>query len=65
MKAIILAAGKGTKLNPFSNTRPIPMISVAGKTLLDNSLCQLKNSGISDVYIVVGHHKEKVQRLCY
>jgi len=60
MKAIILAAGKGTKLNPFSNTRPIPMISVAGKTLLENCLCQLKNSGINDVYIVVGHHKEIV-----
>ena len=61
MKAIILAAGKGVKLNPFSNTRPIPMISVAGKTLLENSLCQLKSSGVNDVYIVVGHHKEKVQ----
>lgn len=61
MKALILAAGKGTKLNPFSNTRPIPMILVAGKTLLENSLCQLKNAGITDVYIVVGHHKERVQ----
>jgi len=61
MKAIILAAGKGSNLNPFSNTRPIPMISVAGKTLLDNSLCQLKNAGINDVYIVVGHHKETIQ----
>ena len=61
MKAIILAAGKGSNLNPFSNTRPIPMISVAGKTLLDNSLCQLKNAGINDVYIVVGHHKERIQ----
>jgi bifunctional UDP-N-acetylglucosamine pyrophosphorylase/glucosamine-1-phosphate N-acetyltransferase len=63
MKAIILAAGKGSNLNPFSNTRPIPMISVAGKTLLDNSLCQLKNAGINDVYIVVGHHKERIQEL--
>ncbi len=61
MKAIILAAGKGAKLSPFSNTRPVPMISIAGKTLLENSLCQLKNAGISDVYIVVGHHKERVQ----
>ena len=61
MKAIILAAGKGSNLNPFSNTRPIPMISVAGRTLLDNSLCQLKNAGINDVYIVVGHHKERIQ----
>ena len=61
MKAVILAAGKGAKLNPFSNTRPIPMISVAGKALLDNSLSQLKNAGINHVYIVVGHHKERVQ----
>ncbi|MBT4260236.1 MAG: NTP transferase domain-containing protein [Nitrospina sp.] len=61
MKAIILAAGKGSNLNPFSNTRPIPMISVAGRTLLDNSLRQLKNAGINDVYIVVGHHKERIQ----
>ena len=61
MKAIILAAGKGSNLNPFSNTRPIPMISVAGRTLLDNSLRQLKNAGISDVYIVVRHHKERIQ----
>ncbi len=39
------------------------MISVAGKTLLDNSLCQLKSAGVNDVYIVVGHHKEKIQEL--
>ena len=37
MKAIILAAGKGTNLSPFSNTRPQPMIGVAGRTILDNS----------------------------
>ena len=61
MKAVILAAGKGSKLNPFSNTRPIPMISIAGKALLDNSLFQLKKAGINDVYIIVGHHKEIIQ----
>ena len=61
MKAVILAAGKGSKLNTFSNTRPIPMISIAGKALLDNSLFQLKKAGINDVYIIVGHHKEIIQ----
>jgi UDP-N-acetylglucosamine diphosphorylase/glucosamine-1-phosphate N-acetyltransferase len=61
MKAVILAAGKGSKLNPFSNTRPIPMVSIAGKALLDNSLFQLKKAGINDVYIIVGHHKEMIQ----
>lgn len=61
MKTILLAAGKGTNLEPFSATRPIPMISIAGKTLLENSLTQLKNAGINDVFLVVGHHKEKLQ----
>ena len=50
MKTILLAAGKGTNLEPFSATRPIPMISIAGKTLLENSLAQLKNAGINDVF---------------
>ena len=55
MKAIILAAGKGTHLSPFSDTRPQPMIGVAGRTILDNSLELLKSSGINDIFVVVGH----------
>ena len=60
MKAIILAAGKGANLSPFSNTRPQPMIGVAGRTILDNSLELLKNSGINDIFVVVGHKREKL-----
>lgn len=60
MKAIILAAGKGVYLSPFSDTRPQPMIGVAGRTLLDNSLELLKNSGINDIFVVVGHKGEKL-----
>ena len=60
MKAIILAAGKGTNLSPFSNTRPQPMIGVAGRTILDNSLELLKSSGINDIFVVVGHKREKL-----
>lgn len=60
MKAVILAAGKGSNLNPFSMTRPIPMVSVAGGYLFDNTLNLLKKSGINDILVVVGHQKEKV-----
>lgn len=60
MKAVILAAGKGGNLNPFSMTRPIPMVSVAGAYLFDNTLDLLKKSGINDIFVVVGHQKEKV-----
>jgi bifunctional UDP-N-acetylglucosamine pyrophosphorylase/glucosamine-1-phosphate N-acetyltransferase len=60
MKAIILAGGKAVNLNPFSNTRPIPMIRVAGHTLFDKTLDQLKSSGINDIFVVVEHQKEKL-----
>lgn len=60
MKAIILAAGKGGNLAPFSNTRPIPMVQVAGAYLLDNTLRLLAKAGVNDIFVVVGHQKEKI-----
>jgi len=60
MKAIILAAGKNANLSPFSDTRPQPLIGVAGRTILDNSLELLKSSGINDIFVVVGHKREKL-----
>ena len=64
MKAIILAAGQGTHLSPFSETRPISMIGVAGRTMLDNAFGLLKSAGINDIFIVVGHKKDKlIERL--
>ena len=60
MKAIILAAGDGTNLTPFSNTRPISMIGVAGRTLLDNTFGLLKSAGVNDLFVVTGHKKEKL-----
>ncbi len=60
MKAVILAAGKGDNLKPFTDTRPNPMISVAGKYLFDHSLDLLRKAGINDIFVVVGHQKEKL-----
>jgi len=60
MKAVILAAGKGQNLTPFSDTRPNPMISVAGKYLFDHNMDLLRKSGINDIFVVVGHKKEKL-----
>ncbi len=60
MKAIILAAGAGTHLSPFSETRPISMIGVAGRTVFDNTLGLLKSAGINDIFTVVGHKSEKL-----
>ena len=64
MKAIILAAGEAAHLSPFSETRPISMIGVAGRTMLDNTFALLKSAGINDIFIVVGHKKDKlIERL--
>jgi len=64
MKAIILAAGEGAHLSPFSETRPISMVGVAGRTMLDNTFGLLKSAGINDIFIVVRHKKDKlIERL--
>lgn len=60
MKAIILAGGEGTHLSPFSETRPISMIGVAGRTLLDNTIGLLESAGINDIFVVAGHKEEKL-----
>ncbi len=62
MKAVILAGGKASKLVPFSATRPIPMLRLAGRTLFDNSIDLLKKSGVSDIFVVIEHQKEKLIR---
>ncbi len=62
MKAVILAGGKASKLAPFSTTRPIPMLRLAGRTLFDNSIDLLQKSGVSDIYVVIEHQKEKLIR---
>ncbi len=55
MKAVILAAGKGTRLSPLSDTRPKPMIPVGGKPILEHLLLSLKENGIRDVLLVVSY----------
>jgi len=55
MKALILAAGEGKNLVPFTTTRPKPMINVGGRFILENTIKLLKESGINVINIVVGH----------
>lgn len=55
MKALILAAGFGKRLQPITNTIPKSMVEVNGTPLLVNSLNILTNLGFNDIGIVVGH----------
>jgi NDP-sugar pyrophosphorylase family protein len=55
MKAMILAAGLGTRLRPLTNDRPKALVTVAGHTLLEITLARLRTFGIHEV-IVNAHH---------
>ena len=59
-KAVILAAGEGQRLRPFTVTKPKAMLSIAGKPILQHVIESLEQNGIRDVVIVVGYHREQV-----
>ncbi len=55
MKAMILAAGLGTRLRPLTDDRPKALVEIAGRTLLEITLARLRAFGIRDVIINVHH----------
>ena len=55
MKAMILAAGLGTRLQPLTTDRPKALVEVGGRTMLEITLARLRASGIRDVIINVHH----------
>lgn len=58
MKAVILAAGKGTRLHPVTLSRPKHLIPIGGKPIIEHGLSTLKNAGIKEVIIVVNYLAE-------
>ena len=60
MKAMILAAGLGTRLRPITDERPKALVEVAGRTLLEITLTRLRSVGVRDVIINVHHFAEMI-----
>jgi len=60
MKAIILAAGKGTRLYPTTLNKPKGLLEIGNETILDRLVRQFRDSGINDILIVVGYQKEVI-----
>ena len=60
MKAMILAAGLGTRLRPLTDTRPKALVEIAGRTLLEINLTRLRAFGITEVIINVHHFADQV-----
>jgi len=60
MKAMILAAGLGTRLRPLTNDRPKALVEVAGRTLLEITLSRLRSFGVREVIVNVHHLADMV-----
>ncbi|MFH0714704.1 MAG: sugar phosphate nucleotidyltransferase [Candidatus Diapherotrites archaeon] len=61
MKAVVLAAGIGTRLKPLTNDIPKVMVEVNGKPILQRVLEQLKWAGIEETILVVCYKREKIE----
>ncbi len=61
MKALIVAAGKGQRINLTGDVKPKPLYTVFGKYLIEYVISNLKAAGISDFYIVVGFMSERIR----
>lgn len=57
-KAIILAAGKGTRLYPLTKNKTKCMVDVNGKTIIHNCLNNLQLKGVEEVIIVIGYNQD-------
>lgn len=55
MKAMVLAAGRGTRLRPLTDTTPKPMIPIDGRPLLEHVICLLRRHGFDDLVINLSH----------
>ncbi len=60
MKAMILAAGLGTRLRPLTDNRPKALVEIAGRTLLEITLSRLRAFGVGEVIINVHHFADMI-----
>jgi NDP-sugar pyrophosphorylase family protein len=62
MKAMVLAAGLGTRLRPLTDDRPKALVDVGGRPLITYNLTLLRHFGITDVVVNLHHHGDKLRQ---
>lgn len=60
MKAMIFAAGLGSRLKPLTNSKPKALVEVGGKTMLERTILRLKHYGFSDITINIHHFGQQI-----
>ncbi|GAI65581.1 unnamed protein product, partial [marine sediment metagenome] len=61
VKAIILAAGEGSRMRPLTYSRPKVMLPIANKPILEHLLIEVSKAGITDFIFIVGYCDEQVR----
>ncbi|MDA9902978.1 phosphocholine cytidylyltransferase family protein [Gammaproteobacteria bacterium] len=61
MKAIILAAGVGSRIRPFTDNCPKSLLKINGKTILEMMLSHIKTCGINEVIFVLGYLQDQIK----
>ena len=62
MKAVILVAGKGTRLKPLTDNTPKPMLIVAGRPLLEWMILRVQEAGIKEILLVTNYLEEQIKQ---
>ena len=64
MRGIILAAGKGSRLNGTAGDAPKCLVKVGAETLIERQIAALRGAGIEDIVVVAGCQADRVRRVC-
>jgi MurNAc alpha-1-phosphate uridylyltransferase len=64
MKAMILAAGRGTRMLPLTADRPKPLLDVGGRPLLEHHILNLREAGFSQLVVNAAYLSEQIEAFC-